>query len=207
MTSVAPGLARSTLVAGVDEVGRGPLAGPVVAAAVILNADRPIEGLKDSKQLTSAARTRLARVIRQRSLCFALAFADEREVDALNVLQASLVAMRRAVERLAVVPVHVIVDGNRPPTFGDGKARYSVEACVKGDQLVPSVSAASILAKVCRDRLMRRCDRRFPGYGFASNFGYPTRVHIEALGRLGPCPIHRQTFGPVRDAIENAAHV
>jgi len=188
-------------VAGVDEVGRGPLAGPVVAAAVILDPGRPIEGLRDSKLLTPLARRRLAREIRQNSLCFALAFADEREVDTLNVLEASLTAMRRAVERLALEPVHVIVDGNRPPSFGARKPRYSVEAQVKGDQLVPSVSAASILAKVCRDRLMRRLDRRYPGYGFASNFGYATRAHMEALCRLGPCPIHRQSFAPVREAL------
>jgi ribonuclease HII len=194
--------ARPGFVAGVDEAGRGPLAGPVVAAAVILDPDRPIEGLRDSKLLTPAARRRIAHEIRRHSLCFALAFADAREVDALNVLEASLLAMRRAVERLSVEPRHVIVDGNRPPSFGDRKARYSVEAHVKGDQLVPSVSAASILAKVCRDRLMRRSDRLYPGYGFASNFGYPTRAHIEALGRLGPCAIHRLSFGPVREVLD-----
>jgi ribonuclease HII len=189
------------LIAGVDEVGRGPLAGPVVAAAVILDPSRPIDGLKDSKQLTARARLRLAREIRQRSLCFALAFADEREVDEINVLQASLVAMRRAVLRLRVEPDHVIVDGNRPPSFEGLKARYSVETRIKGDQTVPSVSAASILAKVCRDRLMRRWDRNFPGYGFASNFGYPTRAHIEGLKSLGPCPIHRLSFRPVYEVL------
>jgi ribonuclease HII len=147
------------------------------------------------------ARQRLAREIRQRALCFALGFADEREVDRINVLQASLVAMRRAVVRLSVVPDHVIVDGNRPPSFDGVKARYSVEACIKGDQSVPSVSAASILAKVCRDRLMRRLDRSYPGYGFASNFGYPTKAHIEGLKALGPCPIHRQSFRPVREVL------
>jgi ribonuclease HII len=189
------------LIAGVDEVGRGPLAGPVVAAAVILDPSRPIDGLKDSKQLTARARLRLAREIRQRALCFALAFADEREVDEINVLQASLVAMRRAVLRLRVEPDHVIVDGNRPPSFEGLKARYSVETRIKGDQTVPSVSAASILAKVCRDRLMRRWDRNFPGYGFASNFGYPTRAHIEGLKSLGPCPIHRLSFRPVYEVL------
>jgi ribonuclease HII len=192
---------EACLVAGVDEVGRGPLAGPVVAAAVILDPSRPIDGLKDSKQLTAPARLRLAREIRQRALCFALAFAGEREVDEINVLQASLVAMRRAVLRLRVVPDHVIVDGNRPPSFAGLKARYSVETRIKGDQTVPSVSAASILAKVCRDRLMRRWDRNFPGYGFASNFGYPTRAHIEGLKSLGPCPIHRLSFRPVYEVL------
>lgn len=190
------------LVAGVDEVGRGPLAGPVVAAAVILDPARVPDGIRDSKQLSPKARLKLAREIRRDALCFAIAFADEREVDALNVLEASLVAMRRAVDRLSLVPGHVIVDGNRLPSFGPGEARYSVEARVKGDQSVPSVSAASILAKVCRDRLMRRSDRRFPGYGFASNFGYPTKAHIEALGLLGPCPIHRRSFAPVRGVLE-----
>jgi len=189
------------LIAGVDEVGRGPLAGPVVAAAVILHPDRPIAGLKDSKQLSPAARHRLAREIRLNSICFAVSFADEREVDELNVLEASLVAMRRAVERLSIVPGHVIVDGNRVPSFAGSKARYSVEARIKGDESVPSVSAASILAKVCRDRLMRRLDRSYPGYGFASNFGYPTSAHIEGLRRQGPCPIHRLTFGPVRKVL------
>lgn len=204
MTAGAHSLPRDPvphLIAGVDEVGRGPLAGPVVAAAVILDPSRPIEGLRDSKQLTALARVRLAREIRQHALCFALAFAGEREVDEINVLQASLVAMRRAVVRLRVTPDHVIVDGNRPPSFEGLKARYSVEARIKGDQTVPSVSAASILAKVCRDRLMRRCDRNFPGYGFASNFGYPTRAHIEGLKTLGPCPIHRLTFRPVYEVL------
>ena len=188
----------NTLVAGVDEVGRGPLAGPVVAAAVILDPARPIAGLADSKTLTPAARTRLAREIRQRALCFALAAADHREVDALNVLEASLLAMRRAVLGLAIEPGHVIVDGNRVPSFDGVAARYSVEARVRGDQTVPSVSAASILAKVCRDRLMRRWDRRYPGYGFASNMGYPTRLHLEGLDTYGVTPIHRLTFAPVR---------
>jgi ribonuclease HII len=191
----------SLLIAGVDEVGRGPLAGPVVAAAVILDPARPIEGLRDSKQLTPLARQRLAREIRCRALCFALGCADEREVDQINVLQAALVAMRRAVLRLRVMPDHVIVDGNHPPSFADVEARYSVETRIKGDQTVPSVSAASILAKVCRDRLMLRRDRNYPGYGFASNFGYPTRAHIEGLKNLGPCPIHRRSFRPVREVL------
>jgi ribonuclease HII len=189
------------LVAGVDEVGRGPLAGPVVAAAVILDDKRPIAGLKDSKQLSPSKRLKLAHEIRRRSLCFALAFADEREVDEINVLEASLVAMRRAVLRLSVVPDHVIVDGNRLPSFAGTKARYSVEARIKGDQSVPSVSAASILAKVCRDRLMRRWDRNYPGYGFASNFGYPTKAHIEGLRLHGACPIHRLSFRPVSEVL------
>jgi ribonuclease HII len=191
------------LIAGVDEVGRGPLAGPVVAAAVILDPGRPIEGLRDSKRLSPARRVQLAREIRRHSLCFAVSFAGEREVDEINVLEASLVAMRRAVERLRIEPEHVIVDGNRLPSFDRSKARYSVEARIRGDQSVPSVSAASILAKVCRDRLMRRFDRSYPGYGFASNSGYPTRAHIEGLRRLGPCPIHRLSFAPVREVLSD----
>lgn len=186
------------LIAGVDEVGRGPLAGPVVAAAVILDPARPIEGLADSKQLTAAARSRLAHEIRLHALCFALAAADHREIDALNILQASLLAMRRAVLGLSIVPAHVIVDGNRVPSFDGVAARYSVESRVRGDESVPSVSAASILAKVCRDRLMRRLDRRYPGYDFASNMGYPTPRHLQGLDALGPSPIHRRTFGPVQ---------
>jgi ribonuclease HII len=191
-------LAAETLLAGVDEAGRGPLAGPVVAAAVILHPARPIAGLADSKQLSPADRNRLAREIRRHALCFALAAADHTEVDALNILQASLLAMRRAILGLRIVPGHVIVDGNRVPSFGAGAPRYSVEARVRGDETVPSVSAASILAKVCRDRLMRRLDRRYPGYGFASNMGYPTPLHLRGLDELGPSPVHRLTFGPVR---------
>lgn len=189
------------LVAGVDEVGRGPLAGPVVAAAVILDPATRIDGLDDSKLIPARRRIRLAVEIRQRALCFAVGFAGEQEVDELNVLEASLVAMRRAVEKLRIAPEHIIIDGNRAPAFDVSKARYSVETCVRGDQLVPSVSAASIIAKVCRDRLMRRLDRRYPGYGFASNFGYATRAHINGLRELGPCPIHRRTFAPVRAAL------
>jgi ribonuclease HII len=189
------------LIAGVDEVGRGPLAGPVVAAAVILDPARPIAGLMDSKRLTPAARVRLAREIRLHALSFAIAAASEREVDELNVLQASLLAMRRAVLRLGIVPDHVIVDGNCLPSFAGCGTRYSVEARVQGDQTVPSVSAASIIAKVCRDRLMRRLDRSYPGYGFSSNMGYPTPVHLQGLRQLGPCPIHRMSFAPVRERV------
>jgi ribonuclease HII len=190
------------LIAGVDEVGRGPLAGPVVAAAVILDPGAPISGLRDSKKLTPARRASLAREIRCKALSFAVAAADHTEVDALNVLQASLVAMQRAVLALGVTPSHVIVDGNQVPTFAGADTRYSVEARVKGDETVPSVSAASILAKVCRDRLMQRLDRRYPGYGFARNKGYPTAVHLDGLVRLGPCPIHRLSFAPVRNVLE-----
>lgn len=193
---------QAALVAGVDEVGRGPLAGPVVAAAVILDPAHPIAGLADSKRLTAAARQRLAREIRCHALSFALAAVGQAEIDRINILQASLLAMRLAVLRLDVRPEHVIVDGNRLPSFEGSGARYSVEARVKGDQTVPSISAASIIAKVCRDRLMRRWDRQYPGYGFASNMGYPTQAHRDGLASLGPCPIHRLSFAPVRECVE-----
>ena len=189
----------TALIAGVDEVGRGPLAGPVVAAAVILDPRRPIAGLTDSKLLSPAVRLKLAREIRLRALGFAVAAATEREVDEINVLEASLLAMRRAVLRLRITPEHVIVDGNRVPSFAGCTARYSVEARVQGDLTVPSVSAASIVAKVCRDRLMRRLDRSYPGYGFSTNMGYPTPAHLDGLKLLGPSPIHRLSFAPLRD--------
>lgn len=189
--------------AGVDEVGRGPLAGPVVAAAVILDPLRPIEGLADSKLLTAKKRRALAREIRLKACAFALGFADHREIDALNILQASLLAMERAVSGLGIKPEFVVVDGNQAPKFSAPSDRYIVECIVRGDQTVPSISAASILAKVCRDRLMRRSDRKYPGYAFASNKGYPTRAHIDGLNRLGPCTIHRRTFAPVRQMVES----
>jgi len=185
------------IVAGVDEAGRGPLAGPVVAAAVILDAARPVAGLRDSKQLTERRRTRLAREIRRNAVAFALAAAAPEEVDELNVLQATLLAMERAVLGLAARPDLVRVDGNRAPSFRRHPGRYRTEAVVRGDQSVPCISAASILAKVCRDRLMRRWHRTFPGYGFDRNKGYPTREHIDALRRLGPCAIHRMSFAPL----------
>lgn len=185
------------IVAGVDEVGRGPLAGPVVAAAVILDDDRPIEGLADSKCLSAKQRHELAREIRCKARAFALAMADAAEVDTLNVLAASLLAMERAVRRLRVRPELVRVDGNRLPAFA-GDTRYRLEAVVRGDQIVPCISAASILAKVCRDRLMRRWHRKYPSYGFDRHKGYPTRAHFEALREHGPCAIHRTTFSPLR---------
>jgi len=189
------GLAAGPLVAGVDEVGRGPLAGPVVAAAVILDPRQPVDGLADSKRLTPAMRERLAIAIRHHAVCWAIAAATPAEVDELNVLQASLLAMSRAVRKLKVAPGRVLVDGNQVPALDN--RRYIVEAIVRGDQLVPGISAASILAKVCRDRLMRRLDRRYPEYAFASNKGYPTAAHLDGLRRCGPCRIHRRTFAPV----------
>jgi ribonuclease HII len=189
-------LARSVLVAGVDEAGRGPLAGPVVAAAVILDPERPIRGLDDSKCLSPAERQRLARLIRRRARAFALGLAEPQEVDRVNVLQASLLAMERAVVRLRLVPELVRIDGLQVPLFAG--LGLLAEAIVGGDRLVAEISAASILAKVCRDRLMCRWHRRFPDYGFERNKGYPTPGHLAALRDFGPCPIHRLSFAPVR---------
>ena len=179
--------------AGVDEAGRGPLAGPVAAAAVILDPNRPIAGLKDSKQLTPTQREALAEEIRTRSLAWAVAWADHEEIDHLNILQASLLAMVRAVAALAPQPARVLVDGNRCPAVPQ-----PVRAIVKGDATVAAISAASILAKVERDAAMCRLDALYPGYGFAVHKGYPTAVHLAALEAQGACPVHRKSFGPVR---------
>ena len=188
------------IVAGVDEAGRGPLAGPVVSAAVVLDERLELPGLKDSKQLTAQQRLRLAQQIRLRARAFAVAAASPAEIDELNILEASLCAMARAVAKLRLAPTHVRVDGNRVPRF-DGPVRFVVaEAVVRGDALVPAISAASILAKVCRDGLMQRWHRSFPQYGFDRHKGYPTPRHLEALAEHGPCPIHRRTFAPVRAA-------
>ena len=180
------------LIAGVDEAGRGPLAGPVVAAAVILDAARPIKGLRDSKLLTAAARERLAGEIRERALAYCVAHADVAEIDELNILQATLLAMRRAVEGLALAPGEVLVDGNRCPRLA-----CSARAIVKGDRDVAAISAASILAKTVRDTLLIELDGVYPGYGFARNKGYGTPEHLAALDRLGPCAAHRRSFAPV----------
>ena len=180
------------LVAGVDEAGRGPLAGDVVAAAVILDPARPIAGLADSKQLSAARREVLYPLIRERALAFAIARASVAEIDALNILQASLLAMTRAVNALAVQPGFVYVDGNRCPDWD-----YMSQAVIKGDSRVAAIAAASILAKVSRDHDMRDLDRQFPGYDFAGNKGYPTQAHITALRELGACPVHRRSYAPV----------
>ncbi|ACL72261.1 ribonuclease HII [Thioalkalivibrio sulfidiphilus] len=184
-------------VAGVDEVGRGPLAGPVVAAAVILDPARPIDGLKDSKKLSPARREALDVQIRERSLAFALGLCTPAEIDRINILQASLLAMQRAVEALSHRPEMALVDGNRCP-----KLTMTAHAVIKGDSRVPAISAASIIAKVHRDRLMLALDEQHPGYGLGSHMGYPTPVHLEALERLGPSPCHRLSFAPVRRAAE-----
>lgn len=181
------------LLAGVDEVGRGPLAGDVVAAAVILDPTRPIEGLADSKKLSEKKREMLFDLILERALSFAVARATVAEIDQLNILHASLLAMRRAVEQLKVQPEYVLVDGNKKPDW-----QYPCETVVKGDSRVEAIAAASILAKVTRDREMVELDREYPGYGLAGHKGYPTKAHLEALNSLGASPIHRQSFGPVK---------
>ncbi len=193
-------VAADAAIAGVDEVGRGPLAGPVVAAAVVLDPSRPIDGLRDSKCLTARRRTELAREIRLCARAFALGLATPEEIDGVNILQASLLAMERAVLRLRVLPELVRVDGRQIPDFRGHRARFVTEPVVGGDRIVPAISAASILAKVCRDRVMRRWHRRFPVYGFDRNKGYPTPAHLEALKNFGPCAIHRQSFAPVRES-------
>ncbi len=184
------------LIAGVDEAGRGPLAGPVSAAAVILDPRRPIQGLADSKKLSPKRREALADEIRDRALAYAVAWASVEEIDTINILQASLLAMQRAVGALTIAPELVLVDGNRCPDL-DIPAR----AVIGGDATEAAISAASILAKVARDRLMVKLDEQFPGYGFASHKGYPTRAHLEGLRRLGACPQHRRTFKPVREIL------
>ena len=184
------------LVAGVDEAGRGPLAGPVVAAAVILDELKPIEGLADSKRLTARKREQLYDEIRAKALCFSVAQASVQEIDALNILQATLLAMRRAVEGLRLIPKLVLVDGNRLPVLP-----MRAEAIVKGDDLVPAISAASILAKVTRDRWCHEVDTLYPVYGFARHKGYGTAVHLAALQTHGACPEHRTSFRPVTDVL------
>lgn len=183
--------------AGVDEAGRGPLAGPVVAAAVILDPQRPIEGLADSKVLSAARREVLAQLIRARALCWGLGRAETQEIDRLNILQASLLAMQRAVAALGRIPELVLVDGDRAPPLA-----YPVQTIVRGDATVQAISAASILAKVARDAEMSALDARYPGYAFARHKGYPTREHLLALDRLGVSPVHRLSFAPVRIRIK-----
>ncbi len=189
---------NGTRIAGVDEAGRGPLAGPVVAAAVILDPERPIPGLRDSKRLSAAQRAELAARIRERARAWAIAEADNAEIDALNILNASLLAMRRALEALTEPVDHIMIDGNKVPQLPDAFAHCRVDAVVGGDDRVAAISAASILAKTHRDALMRALDGSYPGYGLAQHFGYPTREHIAALQRLGASPIHRRSFAPVR---------
>lgn len=185
------------LVAGVDEVGRGPLCGAVVTAAVILDPNRPILGLNDSKKLTEARREKLFDEICEKALSWHIARAEVEEIDELNILHATMLAMQRAVEGLHVTPKLAMIDGNRCP-----KLTMPSEAVVKGDSKVPAIAAASILAKVSRDREMAAFELIYPGYGIGGHKGYPTPVHLEALARLGPTPIHRRSFAPVRQAYE-----
>ena len=185
------------LVAGVDEVGRGPLCGAVVTAAVILDPNRPILGLNDSKKLTEARREKLYDEICEKALSWHIARAEVEEIDELNILHATMLAMQRAVEGLHITPKLAMIDGNRCP-----KLTMPSEAVVKGDSKVPAIAAASILAKVSRDREMAAFELIYPGYGIGGHKGYPTPVHLEALARLGPTPIHRRSFAPVRQAYE-----
>lgn len=186
----------AAMIAGVDEAGRGPLAGPVYAAAVVLDPARPIRGLMDSKQLTPERREVLAQRIRERALAWQVAWADVEEIDALNILGATLLAMRRAVLGLAVRPELVLVDGNCMPPLTDCCGR--AEVVVQGDALVKAISAASILAKCARDALMGSLEQSYPGYQLVEHKGYATPMHLAALGRLGPSPVHRNSFEPVR---------
>ncbi len=187
---------QGALLAGVDEVGRGPLAGDVVTAAVILDPAQPIQGLADSKKLSESRREQLAGEIREKALYWFIARASVEEIDSYNILQATLLAMTRAVNGLAVRPEYVAVDGNRMPPW-----QYVGETVIKGDALVPAISAASIIAKVCRDGEMRQFDELYPGYGFTAHKGYGTRQHRQSIEQLGPCPIHRRSFEPVRSML------
>lgn len=186
------------IIAGTDEAGRGPLVGSVVAAAVILDPNNPIEGLNDSKKLTEKKREKLFVEIQEKALAWAIAESSAKEIDGLNILQASLLAMRRAVEKLHIQPDHVLVDGNKEPKG----LLMSCEAVVGGDAIHAEISAASILAKVTRDHDMVELDRKYPQYGFAKHKGYPTKAHFEAIAQHGVIDEHRRSFGPVRKVLE-----
>ena len=187
------------LIAGVDEVGRGPLAGAVVAAAVILDPQNPIAGLTDSKKLSEKKRDALFDEIKEKALAWAIGRAEVEEIDAINILQASMLAMKRAVEQLSPAAEYALVDGNRVPELP-----CPCEPIIKGDLTEPAISAASILAKVTRDREMVLLDQQYPGYGLAKHKGYPTKDHMEALAALGPSEIHRRSFGPVKQHLADA---
>lgn len=185
------------LIAGVDEAGRGPLAGPVVVAAVILDPNKPLNGLDDSKRLSAATRERLFHLIRETALAYSVVEIPAGDIDCINILQATLQGMKLAVEGLTLRPLLTLIDGNRAPVLsGD------VRTVVQGDRLVPAISAASILAKVTRDRRMLEYDLQFPDYGFRQHKGYPTAMHLRQLDHFGPCAIHRRTFAPVRRVLE-----
>jgi ribonuclease HII len=185
-------------VAGIDEAGRGPLAGPVVAAAVILRPGRPIDGIADSKVLSPGERSALELVIRRDALCFGIGWADRAEIDALNILQATFLAMRRALLAMTLTPDHVLVDGNRLPHLGGLGKTLTARAIVGGDATEPAISAASILAKTARDSYMNHMDTLYPAYSFATHKGYCTPSHRRLLELHGPCPLHRRSFAPVR---------
>lgn len=187
----------SEVTAGVDEVGRGPLAGPVIAAAVILDPEHPIQGLMDSKKISEKKRNLLAIEIRKKSLAWAMGRAEHDEIDSINILQASLLAMKRAIESLTIEPELVLVDGIYCPDIS-----CNVDAIIKGDSKIPAISAASIIAKVARDNEMIALDSQYPGYGFSQHKGYPTKMHIEALKELGVSSIHRKSFAPVKKLLE-----
>jgi ribonuclease HII len=188
----------SQLIAGVDEAGRGPLAGPVIAAAVILDPNYLIDGLTDSKKLNETRREQLFQVIKQHALAWAVGRAEVEEIDAINILQASMLAMQRAVANLNIPPEHVMVDGNKCPSFP-----CSATAIVKGDLLIPAISAASIIAKVARDHEMIQLAQQYPGYGLNGHKGYPTKKHLDALNHLGVSPIHRRSFAPVKKLLND----
>jgi ribonuclease HII len=185
-------------VAGIDEAGRGPLAGPVVAAAVILRPRRPIDGVADSKTLSPQERGRLNLAIRRDALCFGIGWADQIEIDALNILQATLLAMRRALLAMTLIPDHLLIDGNRLPSLDILGKRLTARAIIGGDASEPAISAASILAKTARDNYMNHMDTIYPAYSFASHKGYATPDHQRLLMLHGPCPLHRRSFEPVR---------
>lgn len=187
----------SGVMAGVDEVGRGPLAGPVIAAAVILDPEQPIQGLMDSKKISERKRILLALEIQKKSMAWAVGRAEHDEIDSINILQASLLAMKRAIESLAIEPELVLVDGIHCPDIS-----CNVDAIIKGDNKIPAISAASIIAKVARDNEMIALDSQYPGYGFSQHKGYPTRMHIAALKELGVSSIHRKSFAPVKKLLE-----
>jgi ribonuclease HII len=199
LEQLGPGWGKPGLLAGVDEAGRGPLAGPVVAAAVILDPRQPIRGLADSKVVSPAKRERLHDEILAKALCVHIANASVAEIDEMNILKATLLAMQRAVQGLRLLPHRVLVDGNRLPDLP-----MPARAVVRGDALVQAISAASIVAKVHRDRLCLEMEAQHPGYGFATHKGYPTAEHLAALQRHGPCAIHRRSFAPVRSLCEGA---
>lgn len=180
------------LIAGVDEAGRGPLAGPVYAAAVILDVTRPIQGLNDSKLLTEQKRLMLAAQIKTQALDYAVEFATAEEIDSINILQATLLAMQRAILKLKIAPAHILIDGTKAPNLSQ-----SQECVIKGDLLIPAISAASILAKVARDKIMHHYAKIYPQYDFAKHKGYGTKEHLAAIEKFGGCPIHRQSFAPI----------